>query len=187
MADRARGWWRRVSAFMRSAQRDRDLADELAAHLELHVDDNLRLGMTPEEARRQAVLKLGGIEPVKERVRDRRGLPRLEALWRDLKCAIRFLRRSPGFTAVAILSLALGIGANSAIFSLVDSLLLRSLPVDRPNQLVEIVAPTARGARKYLDLSRLGSESRSAGSVRGRTRLEPPPGEPSAEWRDADG
>jgi putative ABC transport system permease protein len=149
MFDRVRGWLRRASAFLRSSQHDRDLADELAAHLQLHIDDNMRLGMTPEEARRQATLKLGGIDPVMERVRDRRGLPFLDVFGRDLKYAIRFLRHSPGFTAVAILSLALGIGANSAIFSLVDSLLLRSLPVDRPDRLVEVVAPTPSTVRKY--------------------------------------
>ncbi len=149
MFERARRWWRRAVGVLQSSQRDRELTDELAAHLQLHIDDNLRAGMTPEEARRDALSRLGGVGSVVERVREQRGLPWMEVLWRDIRYAVRFLRHSPAFTAVAIFSLALGIGANSAIFSLVDSLLLRSLPVDRPEQLVEIVAPTGRAVRKY--------------------------------------
>ena len=133
-----RAWIHRAIGTFASTRRERDLHDELASHLQLHIDDNLRAGMTPDAARRQAMLKLGGVEPVKERVRDRRGLPWLDSLRQDVRYGIRFLRRSPGFTAVAILSLALGIGANTAIFSLLDSLLLRSLPVRQADRLVQI-------------------------------------------------
>src|SRR5579872_1395331 len=103
MLNRARAWWRRVFAFLRSSKRDRDLADELDAHVQLHIDDNLRIGMSPEEARRHAMLKLGGLESIKERVRDQRGLPSLDSLGHDVTYAIRVLRRTPGFAAIAIL------------------------------------------------------------------------------------
>ncbi len=144
-------------------------------HLQLHIDDNLRAGMTPDAARRQAMLKLGGVEPVKERVRDRRGLPWLDSLRQDVRYGIRFLRRSPGFTAVAILSLALGIGANTAIFSLLDSLLLRSLPVRQADRLVQ-VAPGHEPA--VLDESVVGADPRSLGFVRRRRCLDRQPVQP---------
>jgi macrolide transport system ATP-binding/permease protein len=132
---------RRIRAlFVRLAglfrRRDDDLTAEIESHLELHTEDNLRAGMTPEAARRAAVLRLGGIEPVKESYRDRRGVPFLDHLWQDLRYGLRQLRHSPGFTAVAVLSLALGIGANTAIFSFMDAILMKSLPVKNPESLV---------------------------------------------------
>jgi predicted permease len=124
----------RLGGLFGKGRRDRELAEEIESHLQLHVEDNLRAGMSPEEAWRQARLKFGGVEAMKESYRDRRGLPLLETLAQDLRYAIRRLRRSPGFTAVAALSLALGIGANTAIFSLMDSLLFRMLPVKDPER-----------------------------------------------------
>ncbi|HEY7790007.1 MAG TPA: ABC transporter permease [Vicinamibacterales bacterium] len=138
MLHRLRAWVVRLFTSVRGAPGDDGLADELASHLQLHIDDNLRAGMSREEARRQALLKLGGVTQTREAHRDRRGLPWVDSLARDVKYAMRFLRRSPGFTAVAMLSLALGIGANTAIFSLVDALLLRSLPVKQPDRLVQL-------------------------------------------------
>jgi predicted permease len=114
---------------------ERELAKELESHLQMQIEDNLRGGMAPEQARRAALLKSGGVELAKEVCRDRRGLPALELAARDLKHALRFLLRAPAFTAVAVLSLALGIGANTAIFTLLDQVALRKLPVPHPEQL----------------------------------------------------
>ena len=135
---RFRAAWVRMRNLIRKDQLDRELQDELASHLEMHTEDNLRSGMTPEEARRAAIVKLGGIEQTKETVRDRRGIPVLETLPQDLRYGLRLLRRNPVFTAVTVLTLALGIGANTAIFSMVASFLLRPLPVKDPAQITKL-------------------------------------------------
>src|SRR4051794_6243997 len=100
--------------------------------------DYVGAGMEPGEARRRALLEFGGVEQIKEDCRDVRGLRWFRDLAQDLRYALRTLRRSPVFLAVATLSLALGIGANAAIFSLIDAILLRSMPVQEPLRLVEI-------------------------------------------------
>src|SRR5262249_13414525 len=129
-----RAWLRRLAnvsgldTFSRGAQRDREFAEELESHLEMHIDDNLRSGMTREEARRQALIKLGGIEQTKEIYRDRRGLPWLEPAIKDVHFALRLMARSPAVTAVILVTLAIGIGANTAMFSVVNTLLIRPLP-----------------------------------------------------------
>jgi predicted permease len=135
---RLRALLMRLSGLLKPERSERDLAEEIASHLQLHIDDNLRAGMTPDQARRDALLKMGGIEAVKEQCRERRGLPFLDQLGQDLRYSARQLRRSPGFTAVAVLSLALGIGANTAIFTLLDQVLLRTLPVKNPQELVQL-------------------------------------------------
>src|SRR5215467_1347450 len=136
---RFRSWVRRLAALFGTRKRDAEFAAELESHLQLHIEDNLRAGMTPEAARRAALIKLGGIEQTKEDYRDRRGLPFLEIALQDLRFSLRTLRKAPGFTAVAVLTLALGIGANTAIFTVVYGVLFRPLPFPDANRIVELV------------------------------------------------
>jgi predicted permease len=133
-----RGWLVRLAGLFNREKRDRELADELEGHLQMHIEDNLRAGMTPEEARRQALVKLGGLEPTKEEYRRQRGLPLIETLIQDVRYGLRMLAKRPGFTVIAVLSLGLGIGANTAVFSLVNTAALRPLPVERPDELVSL-------------------------------------------------
>jgi predicted permease len=133
---RMRALFVRLSGLFVRQRREREMAAEIESHFELHIADNLRAGMTPEDARRKALLGFGGIDKIKEEYRDRSGIPVLETALRDVRYAMRVLRRSPGFTATAVLSLALGIGANTAIFSVIDALILKQLPVRKPEELV---------------------------------------------------
>jgi predicted permease len=137
-----RAWFLRLAGLFGKERHDRELTEELESHIQMHIEDNLRRGMTPEEARRDALIKLGGIESAKESYRERRGMPVLETLLQDVGYGLRMLRKNSGVTAVAVMTLALGIGANTAIFSLLDSVMLRFLPVEKPEQLVQV---TRRG------------------------------------------
>jgi predicted permease len=137
--------WRTL---FRQSAIERDLDDELQAALETLVDRYRAQGMPEESARRAARMALGGIEPIKEAVRDVRAGAQIESMLSDVRFALRTLRRSPAFTTAAILSLALGIGANTAIFTLINALLLRPLPVRDPASLVEMSA--GKGGEPYV-------------------------------------
>src|ERR1051326_7064176 len=139
--------WMRLRATIGSGNSDRDFRDELESVLQMHTDDNLRAGMTPEEARRQARIRLGGVEQIQQVVRDRTGLPWLEVFGRDLRYASRTLLRTPGFTAVAILVMAIGIGASVSLFTVIHSVLLRPLPFPHPDRLVAIYGQDAASSR----------------------------------------
>jgi predicted permease len=128
----------RCTAFMRGKKLDDDLDHELESHIDLAIEENVRRGMTREQAGSAALRMFGGVTQVKESYRAQRGVPFFISLGRDLRYGLRRLRSSPGFTLVAIMTLALGIGANTAIFTLVQGILLRSLPVADPSRLVRI-------------------------------------------------
>src|SRR5688500_1312898 len=124
-----------LSRLLRGRTLDRELDRELRAHLALMTDDLIRSGIPPEEARRQAAIALGGVEQVKEASRDARGTRIVEDWWQDTQYAVRSLRRAPGFSLAAILTLALRIGANPAVWSVMDAVMCRSLPVERSEEL----------------------------------------------------
>ncbi|HEY8231566.1 MAG TPA: ABC transporter permease [Vicinamibacteria bacterium] len=135
-ARHVRGWFVRLAGTLGGGASDRELAEELESHLQMHVEDGVRAGLQPEEARRQALVKLGGVAATAERYREQRGLPWIEVLLQDTRHGLRRLAANPVFTTVALLSLALGIGANTAIFSLVNAMFFRPLPIERPQELV---------------------------------------------------
>lgn len=135
----------RLFAILRPGSLDHELDAEMESHIEMAIEENVRHGLTPEEARRQALIRFGGVEQARQLQRETRGMPWLENLLSDLRYTFRTLRRDRGFATVAVLILALGIGANIAVFSVVNTLMLRPLPFYAPEQLVWMTRENAKG------------------------------------------
>jgi predicted permease len=139
-----RGWAKRLRAWVADGTRDRQLGDELESIVEMHIDEYLRSGMTRDEARRRALIEIGGVVQVRQAVRDDRGFPWVEGWARDAKYATRTLLRTPGFSLVAIVVMAIGIGASVALFTVVRSVVLRPLPFPRSDRLAALYSQDDR-------------------------------------------
>ncbi len=140
---RLRALWMRLIGLLHPGRAEEEFRAELESHIVMHTEEGIRAGLSPEEARRQALLQLGGAEQTRQAHRDRRTLPWLENLLRDIRYALRGFRRNPVFTVTVIITLALGIGTTTAVFSVVDRILFRSLPYAHADRLVSVglVAP----------------------------------------------
>src|SRR6266851_7797581 len=162
MRELFRSFLHRLAALFRRRRLENDLDDELRSHLEMAVELNLRKGMSAEDARREALKSFGGVEQTKESYRDQRGLPLIETTLQDLRFGFRMLRRSPGFSLLAILCLTLGIGANAAVFSWIEGILFRPYPAVTHQDRLVAVGGTTRGEARgnplswpdFLDLQR---------------------------------
>lgn len=160
---RLRAWLLRLGGVLPNGRRERELEAEIQAHLQLHTDDNLRSGMTLEEARREAVLRLGGVESTKQAYREGSTIPLLGNFLQDVRFAVRQLRKNSGFTCTAVFMLALGICASVAIFAFVDAALIKPLPYRNPAGLVGVFETVPLFPRSnlsypdYLDWKRLNT------------------------------
>src|SRR5262245_21450111 len=134
----------RLRASLRRGKIEREMERELRFHLEMETAENIRRGMSEEEARRVALLSFGGVERTKENLRDARGLGWLEDMLQDFRYALRALRRKPGFAAIALLTLALGIGTTTVMFTVINGVLLKPLPVPEPDRLLALQEQTEK-------------------------------------------
>lgn len=190
-----RAWLIRLAGLVPNERRERELADELEAHLQMHIDDNVRAGMTHDEARRHALVKLGGVESTKEAYRDRSRIPMLQNLLQDSRFSLRQLRKSPGFTLTAIAMLSLGICASVSIFAFVDAALIKPLPYKDPTRLVAVFESIPMAARSnlsyadYIDWKKLNTVFSSLDAYqRGGALMATPDGaKPARTARVSDG
>ena len=148
-----RGWLSRVVSSLRRPWLDDRLKDEIEVHLEMATSENIARGMPPDEARLAALRSFGGIVKTREAYHDTAGWPGVDGLWQDVRYAARTYRRTPGFALVVILTLGLAIGANAAIFSLLNALALRDLPVREPDTLVQVSTVTPEQGESFLTFS----------------------------------
>src|SRR5262245_21642553 len=174
---RYRIFFHRLLGLFLQRKLERELEEEIRSHLEMQIEDNLRQGMSPEDARRAARLKFGGVEQVKEAYRDKGRLVWVDSLWQDLRYAIRALFRNPVFSVVVLLTLAIGIGSTIAIFSVVHALLLKPLPYPDSDGLVRLVVnqppgpsstggpPRLPGGISVRELTELRSRMRSVSTI----------------------
>ena len=161
-----RAWTVRLFATLHIGRTRAEIDTELSEHIAMHTDDNLRAGLPAEEARRQALIQLGGEEQTRQAWRDRATLPLLEGILQDVRFALRQMRKYPGFTLTAVLTLALGIGANAVIYTLVDSILLRPLPYAQQDRLMRVTGTTFVVLPKGL-IRALGENSQAFSSIAG--------------------
>ena len=150
---RIREIFERIFSIFRKRKLDDDFSEELAAHIDMAIEENIRAGMSPAEARRQALIRFGGVEAARELHRDARGLPIIENIALDVRYAIRMLRKNPGFSLAVIITLALCIGANTAIYSMLDALIFKPLPFPESDRIVSVYNQfneTMRGSRSNI-------------------------------------
>lgn len=170
---RVRAWLIRLGGTFGRDRRDAEFAAEVESHVQMHTEENLRAGMTPEEARRAALMKLGGMEQTKEMYRERRGVPWVEEMLQDLRFAWRTMAMKPGFAAIAILTAALGMGAATAVFSVVDRVLFRSLPYPQDERLVSFGVKAPFEGVEFMLAPEYTVLKRQAGPFESVTSLTP--------------
>jgi predicted permease len=189
MPRKLRAFWIRLRGMIGARRNDDDFAAELESHVALHTDDGIRAGLSPEEARWQALIRLGGMEQTRQAYRERRGLPWLETLARDFAYSLRRLGKHPAVTAIAILSIGLGIGANATIFSMVSRFLLCPAPVGDPSSLLAVYPGSGVGGFSWPLYKDLRDQARSLSNVAGYLPMVPASivgnGEPQRVWGQA--
>jgi predicted permease len=185
-----RAFWFRLLGLLHSSNTADDFSAELASHIAMHTEDGVRAGLAPEEARRRALIRLGGAEQTRQSYRERRTLPWLENLVRDLRFSLRMLAKHPAATAVAIFSIGLGIGANATIFAMVSRFILRPAPVGDPATLLALYPSRGMGGYSWSLYNDLREQATSFSGVAGYWPLLPTSiaggqGEPERVWGQA--